>query len=98
MQHTRLQTFFKNKLRFLTNHMPHQIPYTKVTLILYQTLSKKDTTWKINVNNLLFVYCRACCYYFLTNVTQPEQCNGNLALCSFIALKRVIKFFVVFIH
>ena len=23
------------------------IPYTKVTLIHYQTLSKKDTTWKI---------------------------------------------------
>ena len=28
------------------------IPYTKVTLIHYQTLSKKDTTWKIDVNNL----------------------------------------------
>ena len=27
------------------------IPYTKVTSIHYQTLSKKDTTWKINVNN-----------------------------------------------
>ena len=26
--------------------------YTKVTLIHYQTLSKKDTTWKIDVNNL----------------------------------------------
>ena len=28
------------------------IPYTKITLIHYQTLSKKDTTWKIDVNNL----------------------------------------------
>ena len=28
------------------------IPYTKVTSICYQTLSKKDTTWKSDVNNL----------------------------------------------
>ena len=28
------------------------IPYTKVTSTHYQTLSKKDTTWKIDVNNL----------------------------------------------
>ena len=28
------------------------IPYTNVTSIHYQTLSKKDTTWKIDVNNL----------------------------------------------
>ena len=28
------------------------IPYTKVTSIHNQTLSKKDTTWKIDVNNL----------------------------------------------
>ena len=28
------------------------IPYTKVTSIHYQTLSKKDNTWKINVSNL----------------------------------------------
>ena len=28
------------------------IPYTKVTLIHYQALSKKDTNWKIDVNNL----------------------------------------------
>ena len=27
------------------------IPYTKVTSVHYQTLSKKDTTWKIDVNN-----------------------------------------------
>ena len=28
------------------------IPYTEVTSIHYQTLSKKDTIWKIDVNNL----------------------------------------------
>ena len=28
------------------------IPYTKATSIYYQTLSKKDSTWKIDVNNL----------------------------------------------
>ena len=28
------------------------IPYTKVTSIHYRTLSKKDTTWKIDANNL----------------------------------------------
>ena len=28
------------------------IPYTKVTPIRYQALSKKDTTWKIDVSNL----------------------------------------------
>ena len=27
------------------------IPYTNITLIHYQILSKKDTTWKIDVNN-----------------------------------------------
>ena len=30
------------------------ILYTKVTSIHYQALSKKDTTWKIDVNNLSF--------------------------------------------
>ena len=33
-----------------TNGM--SIPYSKVTSINYQTLSKKDTTWKIDVKNL----------------------------------------------
>ena len=28
------------------------IPYTKVTLIHYQTLSKKESIWKTDVNNL----------------------------------------------
>ena len=34
------------------------IPYTKVTSIHCEALSKKDTTWKIDVNNLSV---RACC-------------------------------------
>ena len=28
------------------------IPYTKVTLIHYHTLSKKDISWKIDLNSL----------------------------------------------
>ena len=28
------------------------IPYTKLTSIHYQTLRKKETTWKIDVSNL----------------------------------------------
>ena len=44
------------------------IPYTKVGSIHYQTLSKKDTTWKIDVNNLSFGHCRVYLYYSLTNV------------------------------
>ena len=31
---------------------PTSISYTKVTLIHYQTLPKKDTNWKIDLNNL----------------------------------------------
>ena len=30
------------------------IPYAKATSIHYQTLSKKDTNWKIDINNLSF--------------------------------------------
>ena len=32
------------------------ILYTKVTSIHYQTLSKKDTTWKTEVNNLSYLF------------------------------------------
>ena len=46
-------------MRFLTTHMPDEmcigtmsIPYTKVTSTHYELLSKKDTVWKIDVNNL----------------------------------------------
>ena len=34
------------------------IPYIMVASTHYQTLSKKDTIWKINVNNLFFVHYR----------------------------------------
>ena len=45
-------------------------PYTKVTSMHYQTLSKKDTTWKIDVTNLSVPsgQGRAYCYYSLTKV------------------------------
>ena len=48
-------------MQFLTNHIATDIGkmyagtsilYTKVTPIHYQTLSEKDATWKIDVNNL----------------------------------------------
>ena len=44
------------------------IPYTKVTSIYYQTLSKKDTTWKIDMNNLSVCSLQGCYYYSLINV------------------------------
>ena len=43
------------------------IVYIKVTSIHYQTLSKKDTDWKIDVKNL-FVHYGVYCYYLLINV------------------------------
>ena len=44
------------------------IPYIKVILIHYQTLSKNDTTRKIDVNNLSVGSLQGFCYYFLINV------------------------------
>ena len=44
------------------------IHYTKVTSIHYQTLSKKDTTWKIDVNNLSVRSLQDLLLFFLTNV------------------------------
>ena len=41
------------------------ISYTKVTSIHYQTLSKKDTTWKIDVNNLSFCSLQGLLLLFL---------------------------------
>ena len=41
---------------------------TKVTSIHYQTLSKKDTTWKIDVNNLSVRSLQDLLLFFLTNV------------------------------
>ena len=53
-----------------------EIPYTMVASTHYQTLCKKDTTWKINVNNF-FVHYRVYCYYSLINVmTLPTKMNN----------------------
>ena len=47
----------------VTNGMP--IPYTKVTLIHYYTLSKKDTIWKIDENNISACSLRGLLLLFL---------------------------------
>ena len=44
------------------------ILHTKVELIHYHILSKKDTIWKIEVNNLSVRSFQGYCYYFLINV------------------------------
>ena len=50
------------------------IPYTKVTWVHYQALSKKDTTWKIDVNNISFRSLQGLLFLFLTNVmTLPTR-------------------------
>ena len=41
------------------------IPYTKVTSIHYQALSKKGIVWKINVNNLFVRSLRGLLLLFL---------------------------------
>ena len=46
------------------------IPYTKVTSIHYQTLSKKDTIWKIDVNNLSVRSLQGLLLLFL------DKCDG----------------------
>ena len=54
------------------------IAYTRVTSIHCQTLSKKGTTWKIDVSNLsVRSFYKACCYCFLINVMtlQTEMKN-----------------------
>ena len=40
------------------------MPYTKVILVHYQTLFKKGTTWKIDLNNPSAINYKAYCYYF----------------------------------
>ena len=42
-------------------------PYTKVTSVHYYTLSKKDTTWKIGVNNLFVRWLQGLLLLFLDN-------------------------------
>ena len=41
------------------------IPYTKVALIHYQTLSKKDASWKIDENNVSFCSLQGLLLLFL---------------------------------
>ena len=57
------------------------IPYTKVTLIHYQTLSKRDTTWKIDVNNLSVSSPQCLLLLFLDKrddfVKHQENFNNN---------------------
>ena len=57
------------------------IPYTKVTLIHYQTLSKRDTTWKIDVNNLSVSSLQGLLLLFLDKrddfVKHQENFNNN---------------------
>ena len=50
MQHKSFQTYATTIGEMYTGTT--SIPYTKVISVHYQTLSKKDTTWKIDVNNL----------------------------------------------
>ena len=51
------------------------IPYTKVTSIHYQTLSKKDTTWKIDVNNLSFCSLQGLLLLFIDK--RDDHANKN---------------------
>ena len=45
------------------------ILYTEVTSIHYQTLSKNDTTWKIDVKNLSSRYKAYCCSLLIKVMT-----------------------------
>ena len=51
------------------------IPYTKVELIHYHTLSKKDTIWKIDVNNLSFLSLQGLLLLFLDKRTNFANKN-----------------------
>ena len=51
------------------------IPYTKVTSIRYQTLSKKDTAWKIDVNNLYICSFQSLLLLFLDK--RDDFANNN---------------------
>ena len=56
------------------------IPYTKVELIHYHRLSKKDTTWKIDVKTFLFIHCKVYCYYFLINAMTLQTRMRNFII------------------
>ena len=51
------------------------IPYTKVQLIYYHTLSKKDTMWKIDMNNLSACSLQGLLLLFLDK--KPDFSNKN---------------------
>ena len=84
------------------------IPYTKVTSIHYQALTKKDTTWKISINNLSARSLQGIPLLFLNKrddfATKNEefynQCikKNLIALCSWITgkgnLSRAEKIFL----
>ena len=52
--------------------------YTKVTSIHYQTLSKKDTTWKIDINNLSVRLLQGLLLLFLDK--RDDSANKNKKL------------------
>ena len=56
------------------------IPYTKVTLIHYQTQSKKDTTWKIDVTKLSVRSLQILLSLFLDK--RDDSANKNEAFCN----------------
>ena len=56
------------------------IPYTKVTSIHYQTLSKKDTPWKIGVNNLSVRSLQGLLLLFLDK--RDDFVNKNKEFCN----------------
>ena len=63
------------------------IPYTKVTSIHYQTLSKKDTIWKIDVNNLSLRSLQGLLLLFL------DKCDGfanKNEECYNLSIKRIL--------
>ena len=54
------------------------IPYTTVTSIHYKTLSKKDTTWKIDVNNLSVRSLQGLLLLFLNKLDDFANKNEEL--------------------
>ena len=56
------------------------IPYTKATSIHYQTLSKKDTTWKIDMNNLSLWSLQGLLLLFLDK--RDDFTNKNEEFCN----------------
>ena len=57
------------------------IPYTKAISIHYQTLSKKDTTWKIELNNLFLRSLHGLLLLFLDKPDEFANKNEELMTC-----------------